>query len=114
MVLLPVDEAYAFDYLAILHVKALHGMKVQDSINVVSGALRNACPQFEKIANSAEFNDLYHANLRTFDMVQRATTDACKASEVDRANCLRTAAKQALQAKFFGGNISECKTKRPQ
>lgn len=112
MILLPVDEAYAFDYYAILCAKSSKRLPVGNIKNMVWKAMKDSCPRFEEILESPEFAALLAANEHTFDMVEKAIKDECKASEVDAANCLRMKAKAALQAKFFGGNLTEFKTAR--
>lgn len=109
MIKLPVDEAYAFDYLAILTIKNDSIMQIfvrevleeQLSYNTVNN-----------IINSPEYNDILKANKLVFDCVERAryNPESITAKELDDANMERYYAKKALQARFFYTNLTEKKT----
>lgn len=105
MITLLVDEAYAFDYLAILIVKK---SSIQGTIsNHISTQLPNL---FNTIIRSKEFNDLVTANQVVFDCVELARYGNITAKELDNANMLRHHAKINLQKTFFKNNLTENKT----
>lgn len=112
MINLQVDEAYAFDYLSILHVK-----KNINSIN--ESSWRNCFLYLEEqigkikmseIINSIEYQDMIEANKITFDAVEKARYGNITAKEVDESNMLRYKKKLELQKKFFNNILTEVKT----
>ena len=113
MITILVDEAYAFDYLSILFVKynctnngKVFDQYVQCEKHLISQIGTN---KFFEILQSNEYEDLVDANKETFDFVDLAKTDSCKASDVDRANFKRCEARKKLQEKFFGNTTTEVK-----
>lgn len=96
MVNLPVDEAYALDYYAILLVKNDKGLPVSLELERVGVALKRQIPEWFEVVKSAEFHALYQANLDTFDAVAK-----CKHSAAQVANRTRFLAKRELQRKFW-------------
>jgi len=112
MIDLLVDEAYAFDYLSILHVKKELNEKVAPNwhncyIHIekqISSDLMN------KIVNSQEYHNMINANKITFDAVEKARYGNITAKEVDEANMLRYKRKLELQNKFFNNILTEIKT----
>lgn len=96
MVKLPVDEAYALDYYAILLVKCNKGLPAGTELVKISGELKKQIPNMVTVLQSHEFMALYRANLETFDAVAK-----CKSSLAQRANRKRFSAKQQLQEKFW-------------
>ena len=115
MVSLLVDEAYAFDFLCILQVKS-DKTNLESAKQTFLDYMKVFTMQFgrdmmNEIIGSEEYARLYATNLHTFDLVDMAKTDSCKASDVDRANYERCKARKALQDKFFPGRqITETKT----
>ena len=113
MISILVDEAYAFDYLAILEIKYDYSKnelildKVNECKNYLSEQLGSEL--FNKIINSLEYMNVIDANRKTFEWVDKAKTDSCKASDVDHSNYERCKARNALQEKFFSTKISEVK-----
>lgn len=117
MISLKVDEAFAFDYLSILQVK--FGLDKNEETKKVKRAIFDACCKnlevelgqelFERIFESKAYAQLYVANLDTFNLVDKAKTDAVKASEVDKANYKRFLCKNALQKAFFNSETKELK-----
>lgn len=105
MVTLFVDEAYAFDFLSILEVKAnkIHTLDTQKNLSNYINAfnMQFGEKKMAEIRSSPEYAKLYEANSTTFDLVDKAKTDSCKASDVDRANYERCKARKALQDRFF-------------
>lgn len=116
MIDLPVSEAYAFDHLAILYVKQEHGIIDHDYRDAVIWAMRKDIGDstYVEALNSSLFYDLLKANREVWELVDRASTDECLASEVDAANQRRYAAKKALQERFWPSNpLTEVKAQRP-
>jgi len=115
MVALFVDEAYAFDFLCILQVKA-NKIHTPDTLKNFADYMNMFSMQFgEKamveILGSSEYKKLYDANNAVFDLVDKAKTNSCKASDVDLGNYERCKARKALQDRFFPGHlITETKT----
>ena len=106
MITLPVDEAYAFDYLAILKVKEspLYEQMASNVAEQVGEIL------FTKIVTSPEYSSLIDANRRVFEQVERARYGFTTAKQLDNANMDRHVAKQALQKTFFHTELTEIKT----
>lgn len=113
MITLPVDEGYAYDYLAILQVK----------VNKTVGDSRVFVQCFDHIAEqvgwdlhmqiwaSPELSAMIEANLKTFECVDRARYGTITAKEVDEANMERYRCKVNLQKKFFpSSDITEQKS----
>ena len=120
MLTILVDEAYAFDFLAILEVKywnsiATKNKSTEDIRNKMHECANHIKKQiseqkFFEITESDEYLNLLEANRKTFEWVDKAKTDSCKASDVDRSNYERCKARNALQEKFFPDRlISEVK-----
>ena len=106
MLTLLVDEAYAFDYLAILRVK-LSPLAV-DTANHIKDQI--GVDLFDRIVDSPEFHSMYQANLDVFEAVEHARYGKISAKELDNANMERHYAKQALQKAFFNNELTEKKT----
>jgi len=111
---LPVDEAYAFDYLSILEVKMQHDSRNRGKFMVFAEVAASLKRQlrgelFQLIKISKEYQELVAANKRTFEAVDRAKKDEVTASFVDECNYHRYLAKQALQKRFFKGPLKESK-----
>lgn len=104
MINLLVDEAYAFDYLAILKVK--HSKYYNEVLNHLAAQLTN----IDDIIASQEFQDMINANQQVFDGVERARYGNISAKELDEINLKRYFAKQILQKKFFAKELTEFKT----
>lgn len=114
MVSILVDEAYAFDYLAILLIKYDFSKnesiltKTEECTEHIQSQIGKK--KMDEILSSEEFKKVIDANKKTFDWVDKAKTDSCKASDVDRSNYIRCQARNALQEKFFPTKkISEVK-----
>jgi hypothetical protein len=106
MINLKVDEAYAFDYLAILKVKSdLLNSKKNDSNyfecrEFLKSQINNNT-LWEKIENSIEFTFLVKANTETFQAVELARYGNTTAKNVDDCNMNRYKAKVDFQKTFF-------------
>ena len=114
MIKIEVDEAYAFDMLAIALVKleeiandTEYFDKLYDNIRSEVGA-----DLFHKVYLSNEFDDLYNANRKVFDYVEILNNGFTNitALEVHLANMDRFKYKKELQNKFFGTKLLEQKT----
>lgn len=109
MILIPVDEGYAFDYLSILEVKtkAMGSKKSALAFEECSSVLKNQIGEdkfFEVIA-STEYSNIVKANTETFNAVESVRRgNGVTAKEVDDCNMNRYHAKTALQKKFFSNS----------
>lgn len=115
MINLSVDEAFAFDYLSILHLKVLNDLGNQDKFNTYVNCAENLVNElghepFQQIIQSNEYKSLHKANEDTFQAVDKARYGSITAKEVDECNMLRFKAKQALQKRFFIVGLAESKT----
>lgn len=99
--LLPVDPAYAYDYLAILMVKSDKGLPVYRELEQVEQFLKVQHKNHEEVMCSYQFNMLYKVNLSTFDAVDKAWKGKISARKVQEVNQLRFKYKQALQAQYW-------------
>lgn len=115
MIMIPMDEAGAFDALSILAVKSKHGLGVDDARSNLYRAIweQIGTTLFNTVLNGCEYADLLTANIAMWKIQEAAMRDECKASDVDKQNQVRYHAKQALQRKFFGGELTEQKSVRP-
>lgn len=116
MINLQVDEGYAFDYLAILSIKADMNLapKAKEAYKKCYDFLKNQIGDdgdaWSLMMASPEMCNLKAANLITFNAVEKARYGEISAKEVDDANMLRYHAKVALQEKFFGTKPVETKS----
>lgn len=105
MIKILVDEGYAYDYLAILAVKAkkINTNKTLDAKNQCDEFLMNQVGEDKHldILKSKAFTDLFNVNSETFDAVEKARYGEISAKEVDDLNMKRYHCKVALQNKFF-------------
>lgn len=111
MILLNVDEAYAFDYLSILEVKKQKSLSAIEAWSKCYIHLQN---QFDSkkwfhMINSQEYKNMIEANLLTFNAVDKAKNNEVTAQYVDYCNYQRHLAKQNFQKNFFTSNLSEQK-----
>jgi predicted RND superfamily exporter protein len=112
MVILSVDEAYAFDFLSILNVK-YERLEQHEPYRKTLKELVNQLGQelVDKILISKEYSNLYTTNLRIFDILEELKTGTeYTALHVDSLNRTRYLHKQALQTKFFKSNLIEKKS----
>lgn len=103
MISLLVDECYALDYLSILEIKKDRDSSSYNSWEECKSHLYLQIPNLlYKILESEEYKNLYEANLKTFDAVDKARSgEEITAKQVDNCNMLRYNCKVALQSKFF-------------
>tara|TARA_R110002012_G_scaffold265393_1_gene448777 strand:+ start:156 stop:512 length:357 start_codon:yes stop_codon:yes gene_type:complete len=111
MVNLLVDEAFAFDYICILKLKADKGYMDRADIQINFDHLKEQIGEelFNTILKSDQFKHMYEANSVTFDAVDAAKEDKLLASEVDKTNYYRMLAKTELQERFFDTKLQEVK-----
>ena len=112
MINLSVDEAYAFDYLSILHVKKNINNNIEPGWKNCFLHIQNqiGSSKMEQIIHSKEYQNMIEANQITFDAVEKARYGNITAKEVDEANMLRYKRKLELQSKFFDNKLIETKT----
>jgi hypothetical protein len=111
MIILQVDEAYAFDYLSILEVKKnLHpSLEKLNSFLNCKMFLTDQLNNFNEIYQSKEYQNLYDINKKTFDLVDLVRRNSLEvtAKQVDEANMERFYKKQILQKVFFNRGLIE-------
>lgn len=115
MIMIPMDEAGAFDALSILQVKAEHLMPVKNEIQSICHAISAVIGDdlYSEIRSSNEYEKLMRANEKMWDIQERSMRDGCRASDVDKQNQARYHAKRELQKAFFGTELTEKKSIRP-
>ena len=103
MILLPVDEGYAYDVLAICKVKCIKKLSNSEkNYSITNEEIKKQVGGLhEDILNSNEYMDLINANIKTFDAVEMARYGTISAKEVDDLNMERFFCKKKLQKKFF-------------
>lgn len=103
MILLPVDEGYAYDFLAICQVKYEKGVQEKHVFDFYSDSLRKqvGVGAHRIILESPEYAECVRVNTVTFDRVDDAKADRVKASVVHNFNNDRYIAKKNLQRRFF-------------
>ncbi len=118
MIKLEVPEAFAIDYLSILDVK----WSKDNENSLKQKQYWNCFYQLEDVlgknilslvTRSLEYNSLFSANLIMYDAVEKARygkEGEINPKEWDKLNMDRHRAKQELQKKFWGNELSETKT----
>lgn len=113
MINILVDEAYAFDYLAVLEIKKDLSQSAHKAWVMCKEYMMK---QFdiliwESIILSKEYKNLIDINKEVFIAVDAARYGNISAKEVDTKNMQRYHAKKALQEKFFPSDpLTEYKT----
>lgn len=115
MISLQVDEAYAFDYLAILHTKILklNSAKSSELFNQVYDSIEKqvGAKTAKDIINSNEYKNLLKANIDVFDAVEKARKEEPIDGRImDNLNQKRFEAKKVIQVKFFSSDLQEIKS----
>lgn len=108
---LPVDAAYAYDYLAILYVKLERGLEVKEEVTRVETALSGQHANYREVLASEAFLRLRDANAQVFDIIERAHRNEVSARQVQLVNMKRFTAKRRLQEEFWPMTVlNETKT----
>lgn len=115
MINLLVDEAYAFDYLAILNVKNIrypnkkNERNLQDCIVYLTNQIGYG--DMNIMIHSIEYTDLVDINKKTFDLIDGLREGKnISAKEIDDANMDRYYKKKAFQERFFpNSSLTEAK-----
>lgn len=110
MIEILVDEAYAFDYLAILNVKSLkfptekNIRNLQDCFNHISNQVGH--DDMNRMINSDEYRNLITINTKTFDLIDWLRDgEQISAKTIDDANMERYYKKKAFQERFFPNSL---------
>ena len=115
MVIIKVDEGYAFDFLSIIEVKKIKKLhKADQQYEFYSKSIKNQLDEklFDKIIKSSDYNLLLKSNTIIYDTLEEIRLDNSKipAKVIDNLNTDRYSAKILLQKKFFNVNIMELKS----
>lgn len=117
MITISLDEGYIFDLLSISQVKMAKATEAETikKVNASYWKLRDEIisqigqDKFNSISLSEEYRELFKANEKTFDLVDKAKESEGLAKEVDKSNYERYLCKVNLQKKFFDNEVSETK-----
>lgn len=117
MIAISLDEGYVFDLLSINQVKMMKATEAEaiKKINTSYWKLRDEIisqigqNKFNSIFLSKEYDELFKANEKTFDLVDKVKESEGLAKEVDKSNYERYLCKINLQKKFFNNEVSETK-----
>ena len=104
MITIIVDEAYAYDVLAIANVKVIKNIPNSNKnlINLNKHIEQQIGEKLHlEILNSIQYKKLLKTNIETFDAVELARYGTISAKEVDNLNMKRYNCKLELQNKFF-------------
>tara|TARA_R110000744_G_scaffold374418_1_gene487196 strand:+ start:358 stop:708 length:351 start_codon:yes stop_codon:yes gene_type:complete len=106
-----VDEGYAFDFLAILKVKAERDKFILESHKDCRYLLASQIGEelFSQVESSEEYKNLIDINELIFEAVEKARKDEVPASYIDNLNYKRFLSKKEIQDKFFDKRQSEIK-----
>lgn len=107
MILFPLQEAELLDRYSVLLIKQEHGLSVSMEIESFMDSVGD---RLSDAMESGEFSALHATNKTIFDLVEKARSDECSASEVVLANDARHTAKTALQKRWFDTELIEIKT----
>lgn len=109
MIKISVDEAYAFDYLSIIEIKARINKTIntQTTKNDIIDSI--GIDKYNEVIESLEYKDLKSANLVVFEAVDMAKKFQIPASYVDYCNYQRMICKRKLQDKHFNNELTEVK-----
>ena len=119
MIKINVDEGYAFDFLAILNVKAKRDKSSLEPHKKCRDFLVTQIGEelFLQVESSLEYKNLININELIFEAVGKAAKDKIPASYIDNLNYKRFLSKKEIQDKFFDKMQSEIKIgygKRPK
>jgi hypothetical protein len=107
------DWAVIFDHLSILWTKQVKigGQESQlaELTSHIAGQI--GYDFYWRVFESTEYKAVYQANIALFDGVELVRhSDGMKIKDFDELNQARHRAKQALQKKFWGAELTEAKT----
>lgn len=116
MISIKVDEAFAFDMLAILQIKS--SKSEEDTINFIEFSQQLVDELGLDVCNiiftSPEYLEMIDVNQRVFNLIDMIASGADErkfsAKYVHDANMKRFIAKKSLQEEFFSNNLTERKT----
>ncbi len=118
MIKISLDEAYAFDMLAIFDVKILNlsGEKLAKTLEKMSDMIEEVVEQigqdkYNQIISSIEYQQMIKANQKVFELIDQSKFDDGLAKVTDDANYDRHIAKIALQKRFFDSELTEVKNR---
>ena len=118
MIKISLDEAYAFDMLAILEVKIsnLSGEKLAKTLEKMSDMIEEFVEQigrdkYNQIIYSVEYEKMIKANHKVFELIDKSKFDDGLAKVTDDANFERHIAKVAFQKRFFDSDLTEFKNR---
>lgn len=109
MLRLEVDEGYAFDYLSIQEIKKDLSVQASTNYTRVLDTIRGQIyyDNFVAIMESEEYKELLRVNKILYDYVDKIRAgEFVDGKEVDDCNEMRYKAKQAIQKKFFGTELT--------
>jgi hypothetical protein len=113
MISINVEEAFAFDLLSIYEIKKDKFNTTINNLNYLNfyENLKNILGEnlLKIILKSTEYKELYVANLKTFELVDKVKQNPCLGGEVDKSNYCRFICKKNLQIKFFDKIYKEIK-----
>lgn len=107
------DWAFIFDVLSILEVKNERLGNQADQINDFRANLvaQLGYGKYWEVRESVEYHMVFAANLALFDGVEKVRHgDGMGVKDFDDLNQARHRAKQALQKRFWGNELTETKT----
>lgn len=102
MILLPVSESEALDYLSILIVKESNGLPVSERRKEIHACLESHGLSHSMMTNL--FEELILVNARCYHAVDLAMEDKISAKEVQLINRQRFELKRKIQNELFGGS----------
>lgn len=116
MINLPVDAAYALDFLAILEIKlekssAADSYHAQKKCNFYFNNLGEQIgdEKLKEIVTSALYTELKRTNFIIFETIDTCKKMKISAQTVDKLNYRRWELKNEIQKKYFGSGTSEIK-----
>lgn len=115
MINLPVDEAYAFDFLSVIDVKRSKSSRDEDTFKELCSVIESqiGLDLFRTIMSSNIYSEMIMINQKIYDLIDiiRDEGTHIDAKVVDDANTERYRLKKRLQDQFFMSELAETKTK---
>ena len=124
MIMIEVDEAFAFDMLAIMQIKSSKSDADLNNYTIFLTGIYDEIPHniVNAVLKSDEYGAMIDANQKVFNLIDQVVSDEKNSTPeyytklfaitIHEANMKRFYAKQALQEKFFENNLTERKTVR--